>query len=463
MTSNKDNKELTLDLSEDLRNYYSFPNNSFENNSFEKEINADNIRPNSHPSIYPDVNNPQNENYMLDDNRFYNSRNFDLSIGLNINNSQIGNDIFDDDILSDSLNFPRSNDLNVYNFQNENDRLNSSSIFHSHIGIIPNISLNENESIIHAIPSGDLNFHSPSYSHVNIPLNENVSIFHAISSDDINFHSLSYPHVNNTLNENVSIENAKINDSLNFHQFIDSLNVNNCKFENDSIENGRLNNGFNSMPLIDNINVNNPQFENDKINRAKVSKERKQIFTISKQKKIKKNIKKKTEYNKKFFKSHFCKFLKKQANKIIQRSKLPKKLKKLKIYSPNSLSFTANTTKSYEYKFLSFTIKKIFTFYIKKKCKNTFRYQEKCKENIEIILKFIDESEDESKYKEVKSFFNMTLEEAYELFYQDEEFKKFQEDPRVIEIDEKIKSINGVYLREKNGFIQLIKSHPKEN
>ena len=39
----------------------------------------------------------------------------------------------------------------------------------------------------------------------------------------------------------------------------------------------------------------------------------------------------------------------------------------------------------------------------------------------------------------------------------------FQEDPRVIEIDEKIKSINGVYLREKNGFIQLIKSHPKEN
>ena len=168
MTSNKDNKELTLDLSEDLRNYYSFPNNSFENNSFEKEINADNIRPNSHPSIYPDVNNPQNENYMLDDNRFYNSRNFDLSIGLNINNSQIGNDIFDDDILSDSLNFPRSNDLNVYNFQNENDRLNSSSIFHSHIGIIPNISLNENESIIHAIPSGDLNFHSPSYSHVTI-------------------------------------------------------------------------------------------------------------------------------------------------------------------------------------------------------------------------------------------------------------------------------------------------------
>ena len=57
----------------------------------------------------------------------------------------------------------------------------------------------------------------------------------------------------------------------------------------------------------------------------------------------------------------------------------------------------------------------------------------------------------------------MTLKDAYELFYQDEEFKKFQEDPRVIEIDEEVKAINWVFLREKNGFIQLIKSHLKEN
>ena len=57
----------------------------------------------------------------------------------------------------------------------------------------------------------------------------------------------------------------------------------------------------------------------------------------------------------------------------------------------------------------------------------------------------------------------MTLEEAYELFYQDAEFKKFQEDKKVIEIDKEVKVINRVFLREKNGFIQLVKSHLKEN
>ena len=57
----------------------------------------------------------------------------------------------------------------------------------------------------------------------------------------------------------------------------------------------------------------------------------------------------------------------------------------------------------------------------------------------------------------------MTLKEAYELFYQDVEFKKFQEDKKVIEIDDEVKVINGVSLREKNGFIQLVKSHLKEN
>ena len=429
MTSNKDNTKGTFNLSEDLRNNYSFPNNSFENNSSENENKADNITANSYPSIHPNVNNPQNENDMLDDNRSYNIPNFDQSIDLNINNSQIGNNNFDNDKFSDSLYFPRSNDLKN-NSQNEDATPNSLNSI---------ISLNENDNIIHSISSNDINFHSPIYLNVNNPLNENISI-----------------------------ENAKINDTLNFHQFINRLNANNSQIENDSIGNGSLNDGFNSKPLIDNINVNNPQFENDKINKTKVSKKTKQIFTISKRKKIftevkPRKISKRTDYNKKFFKSHFVKFLKNLANKIIQRSKLPIKLKKLKIYSPNSLSFQANTKESDNYKFLSFPIKKIFTFYIKKKCKDTFEYQKKCKENIKIILKFIDESEDESIYEEVKSFFNMTLEDAYELFCQDEEFKKFQEDPRVIEIDEEVKAINWVFLREKNGFIQLVKSHLKEN
>jgi hypothetical protein len=57
----------------------------------------------------------------------------------------------------------------------------------------------------------------------------------------------------------------------------------------------------------------------------------------------------------------------------------------------------------------------------------------------------------------------MTLENTYELFYEDEGFRKFKEDEKVIRIDEEVKVINGVSLREKNGFIQLVKRELKEN
>jgi hypothetical protein len=425
MTSSKDNKEENFNLSEDLRNNYSIPNNSFENNNSKKENKADNSRPSCYPSIHPSTNNPPNENDILDDSPLYQSPNFDLSIDLNRNNSQIGNYILDDDRLSNSLSFVRSFEQNVNNSQNEDFKPKNNLIIHS--------SISQNAII---------------------PLNENDNFLYARPSDGFNFHSLSYLNVNNSLNEN-----GRIMDSLKFHQSIGSLNVNNSQIEKDSIENGGLNEGFNSGPLIDNINVNNPQFENDKIKRTKVLKTKRQIFTISK---IKKRLKR-NDYIKKFFKTSFNKFLKKLANKIIKKSKLPKKFKQKKIYTPNRLSFTAITSKSDNCKFLSFTIKKVLTYYKKENCKNKNKYQKKNKENIEEILKFINESKDESVYEEIKFFFNMTLEEAYELFYQDAEFKKFQEDKKVIEIDDEVKVINRVSLREKNGFIQLVKSHLKEN
>ena len=273
MTSRKDNKEENFNLSEDLRNNYSIPNNSFENNNSKKENKADNSRPSSYPSIHPSTNNPPNENDILDDSPLYQSPNFDLSIDLNRNNSQIGNYILDDDRLSNSLSFVRSFELNLNNSQNEDFKPKNNLIIHS--------SISQNAII---------------------PLNENDNFLYARPSDGFNFHSLSYLNVNNSLNEN-----GRIMDSLKFHQSIGSLNVNNSQIEKDSIENGGLNEGFNSGPLIDNINVNNPQFENDKIKRTKVLKTKRQIFTISK---IKKRLKR-NDYIKKFFKTSFNKFLKK--------------------------------------------------------------------------------------------------------------------------------------------------------
>ena len=273
----------------------------------------------------------------------------------------------------------------------------------------------------------------------------------------------------NFQNEYDSIEDDGFNDLLSFHTSID-LNENNSQNENDSIGDGRHNDSFNFHSLIDHLNLNNSQFENDNIENksimiSNIPVRMQKIFTIQKDaNKLNskfKEIDKRNDYIKKYFKSHFSKFLKKLANEIVKKSQLPKKFKKLKIYSPNSLSFTANTKKSDDYKFLSFTVQKILTYYKKEDCK--IKYQKKNKETIEDILNFIEECENESKYEEVKSFFNMTLENVYELFYEDEEFKIFKEDVRVIKFDEEVKVINGVSLREKNRFIQLVKRELKEN
>jgi hypothetical protein len=270
-------------------------------------------------------------------------------------------------------------------------------------------------------------------------------------------------------NEYDNIGDDGSNDILNFHPSID-LNENNSQNENDIIEDGRINDSFNLHSLIDHVNLNNSQFENDNIENesnsiSDVHGRKHKIFTIQKNANISnsnsKEIEKRNDYIKKYFKTYFSKFLKKLANKVNKKSQLPKKFKKQKIYSPNSLSFTANTKKSDDYKFLSFTIQEILSYYKKEKYKN--KYQKKNKETIENIMNFIEGNENKSKYEEVKFFYNMTLEQAYELFYKDEEFRNFKEDERVIKIDEEVKVINGVSLREKNGFIQLLKREFKEN
>jgi len=267
-------------------------------------------------------------------------------------------------------------------------------------------------------------------------------------------------------NEYDSIEDNGLNVILNFHPSI-PLRENISQNENDNIEDERLNNNFNIYSLIAHLNLNNFQFEKDKIENeiSDIPGRMQKIFSIQKNvKKLKSNskeIEKRNDYIKKYFKTYFSRFLKKLANNINKKSQLPKKFKKQKIYSPNSLSFTSNTKKSDDYKSLSFKVQEILTYYKKEECK--IKYQKKNKETIEDILNFIEGSDDESKYEQVKLFYNMTLESAYELFYEDEEFKKFKEDKRVIIIDEEVKAINGVSLKEKNGFIQLIKSAIKEN
>lgn len=165
------------------------------------------------------------------------------------------------------------------------------------------------------------------------------------------------------------------------------------------------------------------------------------------------NISLRIDYAKKYFKTNFVKFIKKYANKLIHNSALPKKLKK-NINSPNSLSFTSNTNDSDNIAFLSFTIQKIFCYYKEgNKYKNSL--QKVNKERIEEIMNFI---QDKPEFENIYSFFKMSLEYAYELFYESEEFKKYADDTRIIYQDKEFKIQKGFSLLEKNGFIKMIKS-----
>jgi hypothetical protein len=232
-------------------------------------------------------------------------------------------------------------------------------------------------------------------------------------------------------------------------------NENDSQFENDNIE---------EINLEDkNDNINHQNASDSGLKKTFItSKENGQSGSIqmvakSKSKKPSKRI----DYALKYFKTFFSKYLKDLSNKIIEESKLPSDIKKQKICSPNHISYTGNPKESDDYKFLFFTVQDILVYYKGENCKNSL--QKKNKATIESILSFIDESNDESKYEEVRNFFKMSLEQVYELYYKDEAFKKYAEDEKAIYLDQEFKAQNGFSLLENNGFIKVVKMHGKKN
>lgn len=167
------------------------------------------------------------------------------------------------------------------------------------------------------------------------------------------------------------------------------------------------------------------------------------------------NIAKRIDYCKKYFKTNFVKFLKKHSNKLIQSSCLPKELKQ-NISSPNSLSFTGNTNDADNVAFLDFSVQKIFCYY-KEGNKGKNSLQIKNQKKIGDIMNYIENCEDESKYEKISSFFKMSLENAYELFFESDDFKNYTKDSKSIYLDKEFKIQKGFSLLEKNGFLKMIK------
>lgn len=161
------------------------------------------------------------------------------------------------------------------------------------------------------------------------------------------------------------------------------------------------------------------------------------------------------DYCIKYFKTYFSKFLKNYANKLISLSCLPNELKKSKLASPNSKSFTGNANQTENYKFLFYKVEDIFCFYKNENCQVSL--QKKNKKIIRTILDYINGCTDEEKFAEIISFFKMSLEDAYELFYKSEYFKKYANDSKTIYLDKEFKAEKKYSILENNAFVMMLK------
>jgi len=159
------------------------------------------------------------------------------------------------------------------------------------------------------------------------------------------------------------------------------------------------------------------------------------------------------------FKKNFSNYLKIQINNLIQESLLPENLKKINIKVPNSKDFTSIAAIKDNYRFLSYTVLKILSYYTDKNQKN--KYQKKNEIDLRKILDYIEICENSKKFEKISSFLEMTLENAYIKFYESGIFFKFANDDETLERDKVFKKIYRFSLLEKYGFLKLIKKYYK--
>ena len=157
---------------------------------------------------------------------------------------------------------------------------------------------------------------------------------------------------------------------------------------------------------------------------------------------------------KKHFKVQISQFATDVINKLIKDSDLPDELKN-PIHLPNSKEFTSKSTESANYKFLSNTIREIFTI-----GKEKVELQKKNDEYFNIIYEYFEKIGIErlsDNLKKVKEFIEMTYEDLIKMFYKSIEFNYFKEDIKTKFYDNGIKAEKGFSLLEDYGLIKLFK------
>lgn len=315
------------------------------------------------------------------------------------------------------------------------------------------------------------------YSYYNNDEFTNLSINYLSFSHEENLFNLDFP--DNLLHQEKNIYSLSNSSLPSLHQDQLPLIPNSNKEEGMKNINSEINSQLNIYEDQQNFQIGEPlinlerDFEdihileekNDKqeLNEEKMLVLKSTIFTSKEngQKNPEKIIKcqKRIDYGQKYFKTKFSKFLKNLGNHIIKKSELPQKFQNYKLSLPNHISFTGNSKELDNYHFLFFTVQQIFCYYKNENSKNSL--QKKNKTIIDEILAFIDQNGNE-RYENIKSFFTMTLERAYEIYYESKDFKEYANDPKAIELDKEFKAQKKDSLLEKYGFIKMCKKFNKK-
>ena len=156
---------------------------------------------------------------------------------------------------------------------------------------------------------------------------------------------------------------------------------------------------------------------------------------------------------KKHIKKAISQFATQELNRLIKSSELGTKFKK-PIHLPNYKLFTSNSKELDNLDFLSFNLKKVFTY-----GKKDGNRQDKNEKNLNRILDYKKYPE---KTKKIKEFLDLKYEEIIKLFYKSSKFEEFRNTKLTQFFDEGIKSQKKISLLEDEGLLKLFEMTKKK-
>ncbi len=199
------------------------------------------------------------------------------------------------------------------------------------------------------------------------------------------------------------------------------------------------------------LNEFNEKFQQIGANADLQTKEK--ISEITKVKKRKKRLPKSPRIDafKKFLRAKVNKWYILTINNAIKESDLPKILEK-KIYRPPN-EWTEKVTRQTNFDDLQKSMKTILCI-----GKETKKYQRKNYDNIQSILTRFQKKPSKSVEK-IIMLFQMTYEEAIDMFYESKEFMELKNDDTAMKYDEMLKSQKGISIFEEKGLVRVFKSY----